>query len=409
MLQTRFLLPVALVGGTCLAIFGHNLQANQQGTAGHTGPYPDVIVGDIHDLDENGTQNGQSAYSFGTTSCNVGTSNLSWISFNNQHPVIGSNLYRLKDGRFEMLGMSWLKHGFTALTGSVCNTCTGSGGDHLSPGCSDPYSAWLNGFQTNLGPRSEINAYTGGFPYPPILGGSTAGPLARRLVVDNDDVNPAMNGGARYFAESQYITSDDSALLGHGYNNVSWREVSISGSNPPYNMNFVGSTQREESAIEAWKSVDPGVTIVEIPVPNDGSMYLGYKVTAAAGGGWDYDYTVYNRDSDRSARAIAIPVSAGANLSAQSFVDPEYHSGEVYVNTDWFSYDGLYPGTNQRVQAWVGGAFNANPNNNALRWGTSYSFHVHSDTAPVAAQLGVILFKPGGGSSLMFVSADVPQ
>ncbi|MFK5956345.1 MAG: hypothetical protein QM477_07870 [Planctomycetota bacterium] len=408
MLQTRFLLPVALIGGTCLAIFGHNLQASP-GPSSLVAGFPDVIVGDIHDLAENGTQNGQSAYSFGTTSCNIGNANLSWVASTPDHPVIGSNLYRLKDGRFEMLGMSWLKHGFTALTGSVCNTCTGSGGNHLSPGCSDPYSAWLNGFQSDLAARSEVNAYTGFFPYPPVLGGSTSGPLARRVVVDNVDVDPALNAGARYFAESQYVTNDDSALLGHGFNNVSYREVSISGANPPYNMNFVGSTMREDSAIVAWQVADPSVTIVEIPVPNDGSMYLAYKATAAAGGGWDYDYTLYNRDSDRSARAIAIPVSSSTVLSNGSFVDPEYHSGEVYDNTDWFSYDGLYPGTTQRVQAWVGGACSANENANALRWGTSYSFHIHSDTAPVAAHLGVILFKPGAGSSLLFVSADVPQ
>jgi len=177
MLQTRFLLPVALIGGTCLAIFGHNLQATP-GPSSLVAGFPDVIVGDIHDLAENGTQNGQSAYSFGTTSCNIGNANLSWVASTPDHPVIGSNLYRLKDGRFEMLGMSWLKHGFTALTGSVCNTCTGSGGNHLSPGCSDPYSAWLNGFQSDLAARSEVNAYTGFFPYPPVLGGSTNGPLA---------------------------------------------------------------------------------------------------------------------------------------------------------------------------------------------------------------------------------------
>ena len=406
MLQTRFLLPVALVGGTFLAIVGHNLQATP--TTLGTGTFPDLIVGSIHDLDENGTQNGQSAYSFGTTSCNIGTGDLSWVSNTNDHPLMGSNLYRLKDGRFEMLGMSWLKHGFSALTGSVCNTCTGPGGSRLSPGCSDPYSAWLNGFQSDLAARSEVNAYTGFFPYPPVISGSTSGPLAKRLIVDNDDVNPSMNSGARYFAESQYVTNDDSALLGHGHNNVSYREVSISGSNPPYNMNFVGSTMREDAAIEAWKAADPSVTIVEIPVPNDGSMYLAYKATAAAGGGWDYDYTLYNRDSDRSARAIAIPVSAGTNLSDLNFEDPEYHSGEVYVNTDWASYDGLYPGTNQRVQAWVGGSFNANPNNNALRWGTSYSFHLHSDTAPVNSRIGIVMFKPGG-PSLRFVRADVPQ
>lgn len=407
MLQTRFLLPAALLGGSCIAVLSHGLQANPTPDA-LLGVYPDVIVGDIYDIDENGTQNGQSAYSFGTTSCNIGTDVLSWVASTPDHPVIGSNLYRLKDGRFEQLGMSWLKHGFTALNQNLCNTCQPTGGSSLGVGCSDPYSAWLNGFQSDLGARSEVNAYTGDFPYPPILGGSTSGPLARRVVVDNVDVNPSLNGGARYFVESQYVCNDDSALNGHGYNNVSWREVSISGSNAPYNMNFVGSTQREESAIEAWQAADPAVQIVEIPVPNDGPIYLAWKVTAAAGGGWDYDYVLYNRDCDRSVRAFAIPATAGASITSMEFSDPEYHSGEVYNNTDWFTYDGLYPGTSQRVAAFVGGSFNADPNNNALRWGTSYSYSFHSDQAPSNSPVGIIMFKPGG-PSLLFANAEAPM
>ncbi len=408
MMQTRFLLPAALLGGSCLVILALGLQA-QPSSAPSAAGYPDVIVGDIHDLMVHGTSNGQSSYSFGSTSCNIGTSPLNWIANTNDHPVIAGNLYRLKDGRFEQLGLNWLKHGFTALNGSLCNTCQPTSGSSLGVGCSDPYSAWLNGFQSDLGARSEVNPYTGMFPYPPVLGGSVSGPLARRIVVDNFEVDPALNSGARYFAEIQYITNDDSAALGHGFNNVSWREISFTGTNPPYNMSFVGSTHREESAIQAWKTIDPSVQIVEIPVPNDGSMFLAYKASAAPGGGWDYDYTLYNRDSDRAARAIAIPVGGSTVLSNKLFSDPEYHSGEVFVNTDWFDYEGLYPGTTQKVMAWVGGSFAANPNNNALRWGSAYSFHVHADQAPTFGRVGIILFKPGSGPNILFAAADVPQ
>ena len=77
-------------------------------------------------------------------------------------------------------------------------------------------------------------------------------------------------------------------------------------------------------------------------------------------------------------------------------------------NTDWFNYEGPYPGTSQKVQAFVGGAFSANPNNNALRWGTSYSFHFHADTAPQASQVGIIMFKPGG-PNLLFANAEAPM
>ena len=92
------------------------------------GQGPDVIVGDLHQTTHWGAVGNIHAYSVGTISCNVGTEDLLWESWNNRHPVIAQNLYRLKDGRIEQIGMSWLKHGFIALRGSLCNTCNGHGG-----------------------------------------------------------------------------------------------------------------------------------------------------------------------------------------------------------------------------------------------------------------------------------------
>gem|GEM_PF-6844731 len=45
-------------------------------------------------------------------------------------------------GRFEQLGQSHLKHGFTALGGSVCAPCDNNNtGDTLDANCSDSYSS----------------------------------------------------------------------------------------------------------------------------------------------------------------------------------------------------------------------------------------------------------------------------
>jgi len=71
--------------------------------------------------------------------------------------------------------------------------------------------------KTLLGPRSQVNATTGQFPYPfsaPGYGGN----IARRLQVLTADVSPAQNSGARYFVEGHYVTADD-ATAGNGLNN----------------------------------------------------------------------------------------------------------------------------------------------------------------------------------------------
>ncbi len=75
---------------------------------------PDIttlkIGQEANDFHYYGQSGGIAAYSMGTTSCNPGTVPVEWT--NQDHPVIGQNIFRLKDGRFEQIGQSWLKHGF---------------------------------------------------------------------------------------------------------------------------------------------------------------------------------------------------------------------------------------------------------------------------------------------------------
>lgn len=101
---------------------------------GSTGP--DVIVCNLMDLSHytsGGAIDGKRAYAVGTRSLNIGNKDLSWVSSNNRHPAIVQNMYRWKRrsswaGRragSKQIGMSWLKHGFTALADSgFCSTCT---------------------------------------------------------------------------------------------------------------------------------------------------------------------------------------------------------------------------------------------------------------------------------------------
>jgi len=401
---SRIALPVLVVGSTLVGLVASQLTASANN---NLIAQPDVIVGDIYDYSSHGKSGSQSSFSFGSVSCNIGNDELTWTSWNNNHPVISTNLFRLKDGMFEQIGLNWVKHGFAALDQSLCNTCNPTGSGTLGVGCSDPYSAWLNGFQSDLGPRSEINAYSGYFPYPPVLDPSYSGRLARRVIVDNDDLDQTLNAGARYFVEIQYLTPEDCAMQGNGANNVSWREVAFSNGSS-FGVSFVGNTHREEYAIDAWKSVDPNVTISELQLPNDGSAFVASKATDLGNGDWHYSYTVYNRDSDVSVRAFAVPIRPNVVLSDQYFNDVDYHSDEVFNTTDWFEYEGLYPGTNRRIMAWVGGSYQNSPLNNAVRWGSAYSFSFVANTPPRTHKVALFSFKPPA-APYSFVNAQIPQ
>src|SRR5260221_2921087 len=200
-----------------------------QGTVG-----PDVIVGDITGPANYTSGSGLEALSLGTTSCNQGTVGVGWHSNTNQHPGIGGELYRFKvvngAGRFEQVGLSWLKHGFFAESQQLCcNNCVPTDGTNLGVGCSDPYTGDRNGTQSLLGPRYQVNPHTGFFTYPPPhpSGGNTG-----RLQVEVSDLEPTSGSTTAYFANSEYLPPDD-ATQGHNNNNCSYRGVTVSGSGTP--------------------------------------------------------------------------------------------------------------------------------------------------------------------------------
>jgi len=378
---------------------------------------PDVIVGDLPDFSSYTPFNGIAAFAVGTTSCNIGDSNLNWISNTNQHPVIGQNLYRFKRvngaGQFDQIGSSWLKHGFTALNGTICGPCTNPDGTGatLDPTCSDPYSSGLNGSQARLGPRSQVNAYTGFYPYPftaSAVPSDASGSIWRRLQVRIADFQASTNPGALFFAEGHYIAADDAAA-GAGENNAAYRRVTIGGTSP-YTMSTVAGypTQRQLPAIYAWTTAEAGVTIRQIVVPGEGTFNLGFKVTQLANGMYHYEYVLHNLNSDRSAASFSInfPIGGVTDLTDivnVGFNDVNSHSGEPYSNTDWTTVR-----TDQAFGWNATQTFAQNVNANALRWGTSYSFRFDSNMAPVTGTATIGLFKPGTPTTVLASSIQVP-
>jgi hypothetical protein len=121
------------------------------------GEAPDIIVGEITSVGYFGTAGGVSAFAIGTDSCNVGTCQANWFELSSNHPVIAQNLFRLKDGRLEHIGQSWVKHGFAAIDETTCSPdCLEAPDDeHLGVNCSDLYGSGLNGPSRDWVPSSR--------------------------------------------------------------------------------------------------------------------------------------------------------------------------------------------------------------------------------------------------------------
>ncbi len=362
---------------------------------------PDVIVGVIPDIQNWGSTSGMGSYSLATTSCNTGDAELLWISNNTQHPVIGQNIYRLENGRFEQLGMSWLKHGFFALQGTACCSCSPApNGSTLGVGCSDPYGAGLNGSQGGLGPKSQVNAFTGAFSYPFTAQGQSGDVIYKRIQVLNDDLNPSLHPTAQFFGEAQYITPDDAAA-GNGFNNVSWVGLNRTGgtSSGAFTLSIGGATNREEPAIQAWAANEATVSLTEVNVPNEGQFVAGSNVIDNGDGTWRYEYAIFNNNSHFSGQSFTVPIGTGVAISDVGMSFPMYHSGEPYTNASWTS------SVNAGDVTWATEPFAMNQNANALRWGTTYSFWFTATSAPETKAGTLGLFRPGNPGLQMVATA----
>ncbi len=379
---------------------------------------PDVIVGDMPDMEQFGSAGTQVGLAVATTSCNNGTQPLHWFaSPDNDHPVIPQNLYRMSGGanndeRFEQIGQSSCKHAFLALENNACGFgCNTSGcttGSNLCPGCSDPYSASLNS-GPNLGSRAWINPFTGFYPRgdsgtpPNNHSGHAHNGVSHRIIVEVDDLNTTLNAGASYFAEAQYVTPHEySWCQAHPgecnmFNNASFRQFVVTGTSS-FSFSALGATVRMQPAIWAW--VAAGATITQVlPDPgNDGFGLLGYKITNLGAGMWHYEYALYNQNLDRAIQSFSVPLDAGVNVSNVGFHAPPQHP--AWANDGTFNSQG-YSSTPWTVTqdggsiTWNTETFAQNQNANAIRWGTLYNFRFDADQPPQSSSATVGFFKTG--------------
>jgi hypothetical protein len=371
---------------------------------------PDVTVFTLSDTSNYGVAAGIRGYSVGTVSCNIGTTPLNWCdnaggcgngTTSADHPVIAQNVYRLKNGRLDQIGASWLKHGFVSTNSfaAECGSCVSPplGGNQLGVGCTDPYGSGLNGSRP-LGRKSEVNPTTGQYPHPPGGGGSTANVWNQRAAVAETDLDAANNPGARFFVEGHYIAPDD-AMAGNGLNNASYREVSVQAGT--FNLSFVGTTVRRKTAIEAWAGIDNTVQLVTVDTPSTPieRFNVARKVTEVTPGAlWHYEYAVHNMNSQRAASRFAVQFFGNPTITNIGFKDVNSHSNEPYDTTDWTG------GVVGNTVSWEAVPFVPAQNANALRWATMYNFWFDSSVPPAEIEIHRLgLFNSGSPNELTFL------
>ncbi len=366
---------------------------------------PDVTYQDVNGISNYGQVGGIYAYALGSYTCNIGDQNLRWGTSWAGSPILAMNAYRLHDGRLVQIGLSFGKKACCAASGSGCGSCNGTGGSLLGAGCRDIYSSGYNGGQSRLGPRSEVNAFTGA------QSGASSGSgnqIFKRLQIAQSDMDPATYPGALYFVEGVYVGSDD-APAGNAYNNASYKRVVISPTT--YSMTEQGSMEVGIPAIAAWRQhgnglnqPDTSIKVTVVDVPAEGRFHVGAKAYDLGNGMWRYEYAIFNLNSHQSGGSVDIPVPAGVTVSNIGFHDVDYHSGEVYDNTDWVMNE-----TADGVRWRSPQTFAENANSNALRWGTMYNYWFDASTAPDPNGVMTLgLFRPGAVDSVGVNGIPVP-
>src|ERR1043166_1151887 len=384
-------------------------------------PGPDIVTGDMGTSgttfpdDPGFAQYGSSGSQVGlgmmTTICNIGNVPVDVLAMPvTNHPIIPQNLYRMSGGasnddRFEQIGQSWVKHMFASSTLNLCGFgCMGADDDetHLGVGCADIYIAPQNADADSLSSRAWVNPFTGSFTSNSRdhTGHAHTG-TSHRLLVESADLNTALNPGATYYGEVQYLGPFEYAWCQthpgecNMYNNVSYRRFTVTGTTS-FTFAAAAAAVRMSPAVNAWT----GATIIPIePEPGiDGRGFVAYKVTNPSPGVWHYEYAVYNMNLDRAIQFFTVPLGCGITVSNVGFHAPPNHPGFPHDGTfgdAGFSNAPWTPTQTASALSWSSQTFAQNQNANAIRWGTLYNFRFDADQPPQATNAMIGFFKTG--------------
>lgn len=353
-----------------------------------------------------------------TTSINHGTVNaIAWKSTGTslganlppEHPVIGINMFRTSNGRFEQIGEGWLKHGWAATNSTECpTTCSGSGsGAALGIGCTDTYSSGHNSDRNYLGPKSEVNPYTGVWtpegswfsqgvmdrvrritgsqrrdPVTNVVTTYTPTATEHRMRVADSDLQVA---GAQFIYEGFYIAgyvhSNNTAtgaivaaIDNNKYNNYAYRYTTPTWNGSSWTV-ADGATLYNGPAINSWgdsrSTGEPRLV---------GDLITAVKTTDIGGGWYFYDYAVYNLDLDRQVDAYFVSVADSVNVRNITFRD--------------IDLDGTNQWTVSRSNGNIRWTMPASPVN-ALSYGRMFNFRFEAQVPPVPGFAQADMIKPG--------------
>lgn len=362
-----------------------------------------------------------------TTSINHGSGAIAWRSngvgigavMPIQHPLIGINMFRISGGKFEQIGEGWLKHAWLATNSTECPTsCTPSGsGSALGLGCTDTYNSGHNSEYRYLGPKSEVNPYTGVWTAEqswftqgandrirritnsqrmPATSTSTSTAVSytwgatqsRMKVADLDLQVPSSQFLYEGYYMAGYVHTNNSsgspmvtAIDGNKYNNYQYRFATptFNGSGWTWADN---ATTNSGPAINAWgDSRVTGVPRIE------GDVITAVKTSDVGGGWYLYDYAVYNLDLDRQLDAFSISVDDSVNVRNITFRDSDKDA-----TNEW---------TMVRSNGNVRWTMAASPAN-SLSYARLFNFRFEAQTPPVPGFGQGDMVKPGSFSYLTY-------
>lgn len=315
---------------------------------------------------------------------NVGTADVSWhpkFSGNyepydtDQHPYLVWSVYREIDNRFEQIGLSGLKHAFYATN----YNCSCSGGFILGIGCGDIYGKASNDLSNALGPRSELESFTGiwqscGSFFDPNCDGIEDGGSGststgeNRLTIDPAGIVPNL------IMSAWYVVRDDIDI----FNSMGYKIFNPELINDTWVMNteatfYSGPAIYNYVPSNTLQAMQASQTITT----TEGHFIVAVKVTDIGNGLYRYNYAIENLDFDPSFSQFNIPMIFPLKLA-----NPVFSDSDKDVANNW-----IFNSSNGELKL-IG-----NPSNKQ-DWGMLFSFSFTIPAPPKQGSLSIDVTEP---------------